>query len=223
MQSLENITKRKLNRMKTNLTNTTRISALAILVAVASTALTAQSSNSNTAGKFASFVNDRKSTLAYEKLTQLTSAIEEKIKFRAPSVNEVDNSAVVLTSYENTVGNQGMESTFSNSPALLAKERTKKEKTISDTASFRNWVKANLKNELGDVDKAVTGRVVVAFTVDENGLVSDAKIVNPSDKDVDNIVLEVIKDSPQWKVKEMNNKPVKQNYTMPIKYKVKKY
>jgi TonB family protein len=210
--------------MKTNLTNTKRITALVFTIAIVSSALTAQSSYSNTAGKFASLVKERKSTLAYERLEQLTSAIEEKVKFRAPSVNDNENTAAVLTDLSYSAENQGLESTLGYSPALLAKERTsKKEKTINDTASFRNWVKANLKNELGDVDKAVTGRVVVAFTVDENGHVSDAKIVSPSDKEVDHIVLDVINDSPKWAVKEMDNKPVKQSYTMPIKYKVKKY
>jgi TonB family protein len=207
--------------MKTNLIYTRRITALLVAAVIISSSLFAQTSISNPTAKFASFENTRKSSQAVERLNEITSIIEEKIKFKAPLANEVDDP--VLVNNENSRENQMEESvTDNNIPEEKEGRLAAAEKTITDSASFRNWLKANLNNQLTEVSKEVSGTLIVRFTVDENGQLSDARIVLPSDPEVDNLVLEVLNNSPKWTVKEMNNKPVKQNFSMPVNYRVKK-
>jgi hypothetical protein len=92
----------KLNLMKTILKNTKRISAILIATIIISCNLSAQSSTSFVKAKFTSFIQERRSTRAYKQLIKLTNVIEEKIKFRVPSVNENENAIPVLLKYEYT-------------------------------------------------------------------------------------------------------------------------
>ncbi|MES2762275.1 MAG: energy transducer TonB [Bacteroidota bacterium] len=57
----------------------------------------------------------------------------------------------------------------------------------------------------------------VKWTVDETGKVTDVKIVRSSNfLSVDNLLIDVVTKMPLWKPAEMDNKKVKQVFTIPI-------
>ena len=66
----------------------------------------------------------------------------------------------------------------------------------------------------------IEGRVVVKFVVDENGNVTDAKIIKSINKYLDDEALRVVNSMPRWKPGKQNGKPVKVYFTLPIAFKL---
>lgn len=68
--------------------------------------------------------------------------------------------------------------------------------------------------------EGVEGRVLVSFTIDENGTVSDAEIAESVHPDLDKEALRVINAMPNWKAGTVNGKPEKMKLKLPIVYKM---
>jgi TonB family protein len=202
--------------MKTNFKNTKKISAILFASAIIFSSISAQSSNTMPTVKFVSFANEDKSNLVYEKLNELTKAIEEKIKFRAPIVNENEMAAVSQSSTEsmNTPGNYISDDDKNKSKRA---ERSTKEGASN---LFRNWVESNLEYQLEGTDEQVSGTVVVSFIINTKGKVSHVKIITPSNNEVDEIAVDLIKNAPRRVMKNMVTQPVKEKFILPISYNV---
>jgi hypothetical protein len=91
---------------------------------------------------------------------------------------------------------------------------------ITDVESFRNWLKDNLKNQLAELDKKGSGEIIIGFAIDEKGNLTNIKIIDSSDPEVNKVVLKLLCNSPQWKVKQVQNQAYKIYYSVPIKYNV---
>lgn len=66
--------------------------------------------------------------------------------------------------------------------------------------------------------KGIQGKVYVSFIVDEQGKVSDAKVVRGVDTQLDKEALRVINDLKTWKPGKDKGKVVKVSYTIPIQF-----
>ncbi|MBB3702643.1 energy transducer TonB [Alloprevotella rava] len=71
------------------------------------------------------------------------------------------------------------------------------------------------------VKEDVEGKVVVRFTVNEDGTISDVKIVRSLSPEADQEVMRVISKMPRWTPKMVNKTPVKSDFTLPITFKLK--
>jgi TonB family protein len=101
----------------------------------------------------------------------------------------------------------------------LENSRSKSKRTPADSLfpeggwqSFREYVYKKLHKEK-DMDTTgativITGgsSVVIEFMVDENGLARDLKITKSVNNDVDNKVLEVVRQWPKWIITRKNSK-----------------
>lgn len=65
------------------------------------------------------------------------------------------------------------------------------------------------------------GRVVVTFTINADGSISDPKVVRSLDKQLDAEALRVVGLMPKWIPAKMNGKSKKSKYTLPIVFKLK--
>ena len=68
--------------------------------------------------------------------------------------------------------------------------------------------------------KGIQGRVIIKFIVNEDGSISDAKVVRGVDKKLDEEALRVVKKMPPWKPGKQNGIPVKTYFTQPISFKL---
>lgn len=68
--------------------------------------------------------------------------------------------------------------------------------------------------------KGVQGKVIVQFTVDENGCVVDPTIVRSVEPSLDKEALRIINAMPQWKPGTLKGKAVKVCYTVPVAFKL---
>ena len=64
------------------------------------------------------------------------------------------------------------------------------------------------------------GRVLVRFTVNENGSISDCVVVRGIEPGFDEEAVRVVKSLPKWIPKIQNGKAVKESFTVPVAFKL---
>ena len=69
-------------------------------------------------------------------------------------------------------------------------------------------------------ERNIEGRVIVQFTVDEIGNITDSKVLRGIGGGCDEEALRVIKSMPRWRPGKSDGKPVKVMYTQPISFKL---
>ncbi|MBD5233188.1 MAG: M56 family metallopeptidase [Bacteroidales bacterium] len=67
----------------------------------------------------------------------------------------------------------------------------------------------------------IEGKVLVGFTVNTDGSISDVEVRNGVDKDLDAEAVRVVKGMPHWKPAISDGKPVKAQYALPINFSLK--
>lgn len=66
----------------------------------------------------------------------------------------------------------------------------------------------------------IVGEVVVAFTVEANGVITGVRVVRSVSEELDAEAVRVIKNMPDWKPGKKNGKKVRTELTIPINFKV---
>jgi TonB family protein len=79
------------------------------------------------------------------------------------------------------------------------------------------FIKKNLKFPK-DSDTTVQGKVYIEFVVNDNGSLSDFRVVKGLADAFDNSALETVKKMPNWIPARMDNKPIKAKIVVPIKF-----
>ena len=65
-------------------------------------------------------------------------------------------------------------------------------------------------------EEGVQGRILLQFKINEDGSVSDVKVVRGVNPDLDNEAIRVVSLSPKWKPGEYEGKIVPVTYTFPV-------
>ena len=81
--------------------------------------------------------------------------------------------------------------------------------------AYRKFLKKNLKMCDGGETQ---GRVIVSFNVEKNGRLTHFKIQRSLSPECDLEVIRVLKKSPKWIPSMENGKPVRAEYTVPVKF-----
>ena len=94
---------------------------------------------------------------------------------------------------------------------------------VDEEASFPGGIAACMKyiadnfrypNIQGDC--SIQGKIVVTFTVNEDGNLSDIKVKKSVYSDLDKEAVRVVKSMPSWIPAKQNGKAVKSRYTLPV-------
>lgn len=86
------------------------------------------------------------------------------------------------------------------------------------SVDMKDFLQKNLRYPEAAKDNNITGRVVVKFVVDEQGSISDVKVVKGIGGGCDEEAVRVIKKVPSWKPGKQNGKPVKVWFTQTINF-----
>jgi protein TonB len=89
-----------------------------------------------------------------------------------------------------------------------------------DLEAFRNWVFENVKFTQDAVNANVSGKIIIQFCVNSRGQVVDVKLLRNLYPDLDKEALKVISGSPLWTPAKQGGHPVKQQFVIPIIFKV---
>lgn len=82
--------------------------------------------------------------------------------------------------------------------------------------AFMKWLTKNLSYPQAAADKKIEGKVVAEFIVNEDGSVSNLKLVKTINPLCDNEALRVLRMMPQWKAGIQNGKPCRTKVAIPI-------
>ena len=69
-------------------------------------------------------------------------------------------------------------------------------------------------------EEGVQGRVVVSFTVERDGSISDVRVVRPRHPALDAEALRVVRAMPRWQPGRNNGQPVRVTYTLPVTFRL---
>lgn len=62
------------------------------------------------------------------------------------------------------------------------------------------------------------GNMILTFIVEKDGAITDVKIKQGIEKELNLAVIKVVKESPRWSPGLIDGKPVRTQYTLPIKF-----
>lgn len=89
-----------------------------------------------------------------------------------------------------------------------------------DVTEFRNWVIKNITYPTVAVENHIFGKVIVEFTIDVTGNVTNIKFIRSLDPSVDNETRRVISSSPLWSPAKQSGRPTRQRFILPITFKM---
>jgi len=85
-----------------------------------------------------------------------------------------------------------------------------------DANTFSKWVANNLVYPEIAKENGVSGRVMLQFTVNPNGSISDVKVLRGVDSSLDKEAVRVVSSSPKWEPGRQRDRAVKVTYTFPV-------
>ena len=85
-------------------------------------------------------------------------------------------------------------------------------------AAMMKYIADNLEYPPLARENNIQGRVVIQFVVDENGKITDAKVVKGIGWGCDEAAPKVVNSMPRWKPGKQRNKAVRVRYVLPIRF-----
>lgn len=139
--------------------------------------------------------------------TESTEETEVKI---VEQVEEVVEETQIFTIVEDMPRFPGCE-----------KESTYEKKMACAELEMRKYLRDNIKFPRMAIDAGISGTVYVGFVVSTNGNIEDVKVLKGLGGGCDEEAIRVVKNMPSWSPGKQRNKPVKVQYTLPIKFSLK--
>ena len=87
---------------------------------------------------------------------------------------------------------------------------------------LREWVYHYLKYPQAALRDGIQGTVMVQFVIENDGKVTDVKVVKGVDPELDDEAVRVIKASPKWKAGKMGGNKVRAALTLPVEFRLEK-
>ncbi len=93
----------------------------------------------------------------------------------------------------------------------------------SDPRHFlKEWVYQYLKYPQAAIRNGIQGTVMVQFVIEEDGKVTDVKVVKGVDEELDAEAIKVVSASPKWKPGKVGGSKVRASLTLPIEFRLEK-
>lgn len=112
--------------------------------------------------------------------------------------------------------NNGQDTT--NKKSKVFKEVEQLPEFPGGVEAFGKFLSTNIRYPKDAREKKIQGRDICSFIVEEDGSLSDIKVVKGVSPDIDKESVRVLKLSPKWKAGKQNNKKVRVQYAVPISY-----
>ena len=90
----------------------------------------------------------------------------------------------------------------------------------SDASEFSKWVAENMKYPKEAYEDGISGRVMVQFTISNDGSVRDVKVLRGVDERLDAEAVRVVSSSPKWEPGVQDGKPVNVTFQFPVIFKL---
>lgn len=147
-------------------------------------------------------------------LSDQIEIIDDDIQIEDNIINLEDdaNLGVEIMDYIETVEEEVVEEEAI--PFQLVEERPSFQG--GDANAFSKWVAQHLEYPEIAKENGVSGRVLLQFTVNADGSVSNVKVVRGIDASLDKEAIRVVSSSPKWTPGRQRDRAVKVSYTFPV-------
>lgn len=147
-------------------------------------------------------------------LSDQIDIIDDDIKVDDNILNLEDDSnlGVEIMDYVEEVAEESVEEEAI--PFQLVEEKPKFQG--GDANEFSKWVNQRLVYPEIAKENGVQGRVMLQFTVNADGTVSNVKVLRGVDSSLDKEAVRVVSSSPKWKPGRQRDRAVKVTYTFPV-------
>jgi len=117
----------------------------------------------------------------------------------------------------------GPEGATMEAPAEVFKVVEKMPVFMGDTTgtALRNWLAKNINYPKQAAEKGIQGKVFVEFIIDEQGNLTDPKVIKGADPVLDQAALDIMAGCPKWEPGMQRGVPVKVSMTLPIVFALK--
>ena len=88
--------------------------------------------------------------------------------------------------------------------------------------ALMEWIKQNMVYPQEAIAKGIEGRVIVKFTVEKDGSVTNGKIMKGVDPLLDNEALRLVSIMPKWSPRSFDGKDIRTRYNLPLLFKLPK-
>ena len=164
-------------------------------------------------------------------------SVAREIGEQVPEVAEVQQKADQALNADVAVANPMAKAEEETKAAELAKAEAKASDATAPADTTKNvvydvtetmpqfpggqgvmmkYLAANIKYPASAVKAKKQGRVIVAFVIQKDGSVTNARIVKSVDPELDAEALRIVKAMPNWTPGTQDGKPVDVNYTIPV-------
>src|SRR5690606_38298134 len=82
--------------------------------------------------------------------------------------------------------------------------------------AMMKYLSQNIQYPAVAIRNGLSGRVILSFVVDQNGEISDIKVLKPLGGGTDEEAIRVVKRMPKWRPGKQNGRAVKVKYTLPV-------
>ena len=90
------------------------------------------------------------------------------------------------------------------------------------SAACMKYIADHLRYPETTVNGHIEGRIILGFTVNEDGSLSDIKVMRSLTPALDKEAIRVVKSMPKWNPAKQNGKAVKSKYTVPVVFRLQK-
>ncbi|MDO4212779.1 MAG: energy transducer TonB [Bacteroidales bacterium] len=148
-------------------------------------------------------------------LSDQIDIVDDNIKVDDNILNleDSDDLGVEIMDYVEEVAEEVVEEEAI--PFLLVEEKPKFRGGDAN-ALFSSWVAKNLNYPEVAKENGVQGRVMLQFTVNPDGSVSNVKVLRGVDPSLDEEAVRVVSSSPKWTPGKQRDRAVKVTYTFPV-------
>ena len=87
-------------------------------------------------------------------------------------------------------------------------------------AELMKWLSSHVQYPAIAIESCIQGRVIVAFIVEPDGSVSNAKLMRSIDPSIDQEALRVVRQMPKWIPGKQNGAAVRVKYNVPVTFKL---
>ena len=147
-------------------------------------------------------------------LSDQIDIVDDDIKVNDNIINLEDdaNLGVEIVDYHEEVVEEVVEE--ETIPFQLVEEKPKFQG--GDANAFSAWVAKNLVYPEIAKENGVQGRVMLQFTVNPDGSVTNVKVLRGVDASLDKEAVRVVSSSPKWTPGKQRDRAVKVSYTFPV-------
>lgn len=162
--------------------------------------------------------------------------LQAQVKFVAPSVVDTVKEELTLSTFDESLAVApemfSAEIIIHEKKAVEKEEIFEKEEKVflvveepatfqgGDPNKFNAWILQNIRYPQVALELGITGRVFVQFAVNSKGQVVDAKVLRGIDPSLDQEAIRVIMSSPKWTPPKQGGRPVKQQFVLPVVFKL---